>query len=448
MNAIAEIVRAGLMAPATIDAWPPDAVDRVRDGWKVTLEAMLRLRQGSGVSRVALASELDKAKLHTDAQALGDLDLKGEPLTSGEIERRWRGVPRRLKVVPEAAPNTARGKPGAPTPKATLLERYGIVRASTIAEEPTEWDWEGYLVRGAVNLIEGNPETGKTLFVLMVAANLSSGRPLPFGRAEPERARRVLYLTAEDSIAKTIVGRLKAAGANLENVLVQKERGADLYFSGARLAELRQIVSGEGISAIVLDPLNAYLDGVDINKEQEVRKALRPMRDFAEDENASIDGLRHLNKASDKPALYRGGGSIALTAVARSTLLVARHPDDPSLRVLLSQKCNLIESEKRPPRGFHIEKDSAGRPRIEWEKEAVEIDADELLGPKKPGPTPTMLEKAKTYITDHLRGGEKARKDIVDSAVKLGISIPTMDRAARDLGVVSRPNGKERLWSL
>jgi RecA-family ATPase len=227
-----------------------------------------------------------------------------------------------------------------------MLRQYGIVAASTIAEEPTEWEWEGYLVRGALNLIEGNPETGKTLFVLTALANLSSGRPLPFGPADPKRQRRVLFLTAEDSVAKTVIGRLKAAGANLENVLVQKERASDLVFAGAGIDDLREIVRGARIGMIVLDPLNAYLDGVDINKEMEVRGALRPMRDFAEDENVTLVGLRHLNKATDKPALYRGGGSIALTAVARSTLLVAKHPEDSDLRVVISQKCNLIEAAK------------------------------------------------------------------------------------------------------
>jgi hypothetical protein len=329
-----------------------------------------------------------------------------------------------------------------------MLRQYGIVAASTIVEEPTEWEWEGYLVRGALNLIEGNPETGKTLFVLTALANISSGRPLPFGPADPKRQRRVLFLTAEDSVAKTVIGRLKAAGANLENVLVQKERASDLVFAGAGIDDLREIVRGARIGMIVLDPLNAYLDGVDINKEMEVRAALRPMRDFAEDENVTLVGLRHLNKATDKPALYRGGGSIALTAVARSTLLVAKHPDDPDLRVVISQKCNLIESAKRPPRGFRIEKDGAGRPRIEWLPESIDVDADELLGPKKPGPKADMLEKAKQYMRDHLADGPKPRVLVVDGARKVGLSDATVGRAARELGLDSTPDGKQRLWSL
>jgi hypothetical protein len=329
-----------------------------------------------------------------------------------------------------------------------LMRRYGIVRASTVIEKATDWDWEGYLVRGALNLVEGNPETGKTLLVLTAAANMSAGRPLPFGPADPCHARRVLFLTAEDSIEKTVVGRLKAAEANLENVLVQRENAADLIFAGAGIDDLRELVRGAGIGTIILDPLNAYLSGVDINKEMDVRGALRPIRDFAESDNVTIIGLRHLNKASDKPALYRGGGSIALTAMARSTLLVAKHPEDPGLRVLLSQKCNLIEEAKRPPLGFRIEKDGRGRPRVEWLADEITIDADELLGPRKPGPKPDTLETAKRYVRDHLANGPKIRRDVVEAGEKTGLSESSIDRAARDLGVVKAWQGKERLWSL
>ncbi|MBI5071263.1 MAG: AAA family ATPase [Deltaproteobacteria bacterium] len=343
----------------------------------------------------------------------------------------------------EAYSATARAEPSG-----TARPHFGIVPASSIAEKPTEWDWPGYIVRGALNLVEGNPETGKTLLVVSANASLSAGRSLPHGPATPGRKRRVLYLTAEDSISKTIVGRLKAAEADLDNVLVQEERGADLVFAGAGIEEVRQIVRGEGISAITLDPLNAYLNGVDINKEQEVRAALRPIRDFAEDENVTIIGLRHLNKASDKPALYRGGGSIALAAVARSVLLVARHPDDNALRVLLSQKCNLIEEEKRPPLGFRVAKDTSGRPRVEWLTDELDIDADTLLAPPKPGPKPDVIEKAKAYVRDHLQHGPKPRCDVVEAGRNAGLNEKAIDRAAAALGVKKEAQGRERVWSL
>lgn len=329
---------------------------------------------------------------------------------------------------------------------------FGIVTADTIAEEDVSFLSERpAIIENTVNLVEGNPDTGKTLVVLDVAACVTAGRRFPF-RSARIRPRNVLFLTCEDSLSTTIVKRLRAADADLARVLVQKPTKAELLLPGA-LDSLRPIVRHKGIGLLVLDPLNGYLDAseIDVNKEQEVRQALRPVRNFAEEEGVTVIALRHLNKASDKPAMYRGGGSIALTAVARSTLLVARHPEDPALRVVVVQKCNELPDSNRVPIAFRIGQDRHGRPRVEWLPDAVEIDADELLGPRKPGPKPDTLDNAKRYLRDHLADGPKKRSDVLHGALRVRLDEKVMERAARDLGCLSVPNPdnrKERMWSL
>lgn len=78
----------------------------------------------------------------------------------------------------------------------------------------------------------------------------------------------------------------------------------------------------------------------------------------------------------------------------------------------------------------------------------MQIDAEELLAPRKLGPTPDTLEKAKAYLRDHLSQGPKRRRDIIESGKKVHMNERTLDRAADAIGVVSTPQGKERLWSL
>jgi len=331
------------------------------------------------------------------------------------------------------------------------VKHYGIVPASIIREERVLWLWEGYVPRGAFTILEGDPEAGKTTVALSIAATVSVDGPFPAGRTDPDPESRaaVLYLTAEDSLSQTIVGRLKAAGADLTRILVQRPKGAELILPKA-LKHLKAIVLEEGVNVLVLDPLNAYLDAssINVNSEQDVRRALRPVRDLAEELHLVVLGVRHFNKATDKPAMYRGAGSIALTAVARSVLLVARHPEDRGLRILLSQKCNLIEDEKRLPRGFRIGKDSEGRPRVEWLAEEIDIDAEQLLAPRKPGPKPDTLEKAKGYLKDHLQHGPKLRRDLLVAGEKLGLNEKALERAARALRIRSTAQGREREWSL
>ena len=56
--------------------------------------------------------------------------------------------------------------------------------------------------------------------------------------------------------------------------------------------QMLTVVRQKAIGLLILDPLNGYLDAskIDVNKEQQVRQALRPLRDFAENE---IPGAHH-----------------------------------------------------------------------------------------------------------------------------------------------------------
>jgi hypothetical protein len=335
--------------------------------------------------------------------------------------------------------------------RSAIEKEYGIVSASAIEEKPTSWlpGWEGFFPLGEFSIIEGDPDVGKTLLLLTIIAVVTKA------------GYHVIYLTAEDSLAKTIIPRLKAAGANLDRVHVQRVDARLLLLPDA-VDDLSKLIEETGAKLLVLDPFNAYLDAskVHVNREQEVRQALRPLRDLAEEKDIVIIGLRHLTKDTDRPSLYRGGGSIGLAAVARSVVLVAKHPEDPELRVITSQKCNLCSDEKKVPRAFHIGQDEAGRPRLEWEDDAPlasdgsPVTPDYLLDRKKPGPEPVQIDKAEQYIADHLANGPKPREDVIEAAKHLPISGATMDRAARRMKREGRlvsepvPNSQQRMWKL
>jgi len=313
------------------------------------------------------------------------------------------------------------------------------------------WGPRSRLVEGTLNLLEGNPDVGKTVMSIHVAACVSTGRPI-HGDDRIREARSVLYFTSEDSVSQTVVPRLRAAGANLDRVLVQEPRGSALLLPDA-LDDLRRLIRKHRARLLVMDPLNGYLDAskINVNRDQEVRQALQPLRELAEEEKLTVLALRHLNKASDKPALYRGGGSIALAAVARSVLLVARHPNDETLRVIVVQKGNLAQDSKRKPVGFRVESHDSGHAVIEWEPGDIEIDAEELLAQRRPGPTPKTKDRAKEFLRAFLAAGPRLREDVVGAADAAGLNEKTLERAVRDLRIDSVPHDddpKKRLWAL
>src|SRR5437870_1724318 len=86
-----------------------------------------------------------------------------------------------------------------------------------VPEQAVDWLWPGRLARGHVHLLDGDPDRGKSLVLLDLAARLTSGRPLPDGTAAVA-PMTVIVLNAEDGAGSTVRPRLRAAGADLARV--------------------------------------------------------------------------------------------------------------------------------------------------------------------------------------------------------------------------------------
>ena len=84
------------------------------------------------------------------------------------------------------------------------------------------------------------------------------------------------------------------------------------------------------------------MDGhIDAHRDREVRKALEPLAQLAEDTAAAVVGNVHLGKGIGTGPVNLILGSRAFSAVARVALVAARDPDDESSNVLSVEKSNL-----------------------------------------------------------------------------------------------------------
>src|SRR5262249_46977276 len=110
----------------------------------------------------------------------------------------------------------------------------------------------------------------------------------------------------------------------------------------ADTSALRSIVQEAGAALVIIDPYMAYLDGaVNSFRDQDVRRAMHPLKALAEETAAAVVLVRHLTKALGGSPLYRGGGSIGIIGAARMGWLIATDPDDDARRVLAVSKSNL-----------------------------------------------------------------------------------------------------------
>src|SRR5439155_16883847 len=139
---------------------------------------------------------------------------------------------------------------------------------------------------------------------------------------------------------------------------------------------------------------------------------------------------RHLTKQAGMRAIYRGSGSVGIVGMARTGLLLARHPADPDLRVLSGEKSNL--SADAPSLGFRVKSDAAGRPVIEWAG-PVDLTADEL-GRKQPEKL-RPRDRAMDWLKRELAGGPRRSADLYAAAAEAGIPAATLRREEPDTHV-------------
>ena len=112
----------------------------------------------------------------------------------------------------------------------------------------------------------------------------------------------VLILSAEDGAQDTIIPRLEALGANLDNIHIicavpienGKERSFDLTLDVEKLQKSSERISN--VKLIIVDPISAYLGKTDSHRNSDVRSALTPVSDFAEASGACLHCVTHLNK--------------------------------------------------------------------------------------------------------------------------------------------------------
>lgn len=155
--------------------------------------------------------------------------------------------------------------------------------------------WEPYFVRGAINLLEGDPNVGKTYLLCEIAAAISSGRPLP-GQAKA-KAANVLFMSAEDDPETTLVRRLMRMDADLDRITFSKKF---FRLEEEALGWIEKHIAAQKAAVLILDPLLAYMQGgIDMNKANETRPFMARLT-VASFEPEEVDLAAVLTEAADE----------------------------------------------------------------------------------------------------------------------------------------------------
>jgi putative DNA primase/helicase len=328
------------------------------------------------------------------------------------------------------------------------------VRASKVTVQNVHWTWRGWFPDGKLTVIAGDPGLGKSTFTLDMISRISRGGKLPLEKNRVGTGN-CLIISFEDAAGDTIVPRLIMADANLDRIDIFKHvnNGDDkMSFSLFRdFNSLEQYILKRCIHFVMIDPLGAFLGGLNSNTDSDVRSVLGPIEKIAERTRATIAGVTHYNKKEESSEIYRVLGSIAIVGAARSVINVKRTEESKERMIIsnskvtnskipLSLEYEIHSAEKHKTNGEWKGEDYVQSSRIKWYKSS----------PKSDNASQKDTAKATEFLVKTLSDGPMKEELLFEQARQGGIEIHLLKKIYADMGLKPRRNSKggfEWRWS-
>ena len=318
----------------------------------------------------------------------------------------------------------------------------------------TKWLWSQKIPLARLIVFSGNPDCGKSVTTCDLIARFTNGRDWPDGAKNINAVGEVLMLLAEDDPNEDTLPRLMAAGADVSKVhfLKMVEIGPKAKRQSRRLAldtdldlVRKMLKEHPNIKVIVADPITGYFGNCNMNKEQEIRAILEPLRDLCLDCEITFIAIIHFNKRSDVDVIHRVSGAVSLTGVPRAVWAFGPDLDVPGEYLMTSVKGNKAKN-KRGLRYSIVEKMTVvgGQPVISWLGDS-EKTAEDMVARKDT--KERQIDKAIALLRSVLTPGKPELAGWIEKRAEAeGISLSTLDRAKKSLRITTKQKGGS--WQL
>ena len=309
-------------------------------------------------------------------------------------------------------------------------------RLSEIPSREISWLWQARIARQSLTILTGRTSVGKSWVLCDAVTRLSNGRKLD-GDPQEQTPVQTAWIGAEDAPDAILRPRLESMGADLSCIHILDVPG-DVISLREDLRRIQTYVTENDCGLVILDPLNAFMPRVDTYRDAEIRQVLGPIAQMAEETNAAVVAIVHQNKGA-VDEVDGVNGSVAYGAAARCILSVKKPDQDGDRRVLAVLKNNYVAERDKPrPQTFTL--DGGFR----WRG----LSTDDDLNAKEPGRPADQRDKGKELLREWLQYEPLPSTVIEHMAEGYELSMNTMKRAKKELGVQSFQTPEGWFWRL
>ena len=254
---------------------------------------------------------------------------------------------------------------------------------------------------GKISLLYGDYDNGKSFITCALVAHLT------------RQKQYVIMQNSEDSDDDTIIPRLEDAGADMDYVVtVAEEEGTPaLSFTDPRML---QAFEDYNPIAAIFDPWVNYCgDKFNMNAANEVRAITKPIKELASKYNCAIIILAHINKSTNSGSgNKRITGSGDLPAMARSSILCGKDPENPKRGAMIHTKANLATDKRKMGYEWRHVDGNPKRPFVIFTQD-TDLTEEMILGNhkdnkyqkfNKPNP-PTDIVIVESFLRERLQDG-------------------------------------------
>lgn len=319
-----------------------------------------------------------------------------------------------------------------------LVRPPGLIFGHEVKTENIEWEWDGRILRGEVNMIDGVKNVGKSSLLAKIAATIANGDKFP-GDRKAGKPGTCLWFTTEERFAKAVKRRFALNGGE-ENQIAT--------FDVSSIDESERIILPGCVDRLIdtlrwmkarvfcLDPFDSLAHpNANLYDGNQARRYTESMMEACHATGATCICVRHPRKGTKGAAIEHGAGSMQVNNVARMVCRADFHPNDDGSRIFSTVTTNFGD----PPKGYiySIQGTLEKLGVIVWEKETP-LTVSQIIEENEEAGEMDEKVDATTLLKNLLKDRDVEANIIDELGGKAMISKRALRYAKKKLGIRSK----------